>query len=81
MMPDNDAAANPRGLAIRFHLAEHVHTGIVSHSTDGFPTRTGEEFLEMLHAKMASGPTVPSPTPNRGFSGCAPRGIGLCPNP
>ena len=47
-IPDNDPNANPRGLAIRFHLAEHVHTDIISHSTDGFPARTGEEFLEFL---------------------------------
>src|SRR6516225_7023171 len=38
LIPDNDPNANPRGMAIRFHLAEHVHTDIVSHSTDGFPT-------------------------------------------
>jgi catalase len=54
LIPDNDPNANPRGLAIRFHLAERVHTDIVSHSTDGFPTRTGEEFLEFLRA-LASG--------------------------
>ncbi|HEY7209564.1 MAG TPA: catalase family peroxidase [Bryobacteraceae bacterium] len=50
LIPDKDPNANPRGMAIRFHLAEHVHTDIVSHSTDGFPTRTGAEFLEMLRA-------------------------------
>jgi catalase len=54
MIPDNDPNANPRGLAIRFHLAEHVHTDIVSHSTDGFPTRTGAEFLEFLQALASS---------------------------
>jgi len=54
LIPDNDANANPRGLAIRFELAEHVHTDIVSHSTDGFPTHTGKEFLEFLRA-LASG--------------------------
>src|SRR5437899_12604204 len=43
-IPDNDPNASPRGLAIRFHLAEHVHTDIVSHSTDGFPARNGQEF-------------------------------------
>ncbi len=48
LVPDNDSKANPRGVAIRFMLAEHVHTDIVSHSTDGFPTRTGQEFLELL---------------------------------
>jgi catalase len=55
LLPDNDPNANPRGLAVRFHLAEHVHTDIVSHSTDGFPTRTGQEFLEFLRAVVSSG--------------------------
>jgi catalase len=54
VIPDTDPNANPRGLAIRFNLAEHVHTDIVSHSTDGFPTRTGQEFLEFLQALAAS---------------------------
>jgi len=38
LIPDNDPNASPHGLAIRFHLAEHSHTDIVAHSTDGFPT-------------------------------------------
>ena len=47
---DNDPQnASPRGCAIRFHLADHVHTDIVAHSHDGFPVRTAEEFLEFLH--------------------------------
>src|SRR5246500_5134569 len=50
LIPDNASDSNPRGLAIRFHLADHVHTDIVSHSTDGFPTRTGQEFLDFLRA-------------------------------
>jgi catalase len=54
LIPDNDPNANPRGIAIRFQLAERVHTDIVAHSTEGFPTRTGEEFLEFLNA-LASG--------------------------
>jgi catalase len=61
-IPDNDPNANPRGLAVRFHLAEHVHTDIVSHSTDGFPTRTGQEFLEFLRAAASSDPSKPSPS-------------------
>ena len=53
-IPDNDAAhASPRGLGIRFHLDEHAHTDIVGHSYDGFPVRTGEEFLGLLHAIIA----------------------------
>src|SRR5262249_19657622 len=62
-IPDNDPNANPRGLAIRFHLAELVHTDIISHSTDGFPTRTGQEFLEFLRAAASSDPSKPSPSP------------------
>ena len=29
-IPDNNENASPRGMAIRFHLAEHVHTDIVA---------------------------------------------------
>jgi catalase len=71
-LPDNLADANPRGLAVRFNLAEHVHTDIVSHSTDGFPTRDGYEFLEFLRAAAASGPDVPSPKPIEVFLGSHP---------
>jgi catalase len=55
-IPDNDPArSGPRGIAVRFHLDEHLHTDIVAHSYDGFPVRTGEEFLEFLHAAAAFG--------------------------
>jgi catalase len=73
LIPDNDPNANPKGLAIRFHLAEHVHTDIVSHSTDGFPTRTGEEFLEFLTAIASSDPSKPSPSPVEVFVGSHPK--------
>ncbi len=66
-IPDNAPEANPRGLAIRFNLGEHVHTDIVSHSADGFPTHDGKEFLELLLAAAASGPDVPSPKPIEKF--------------
>jgi catalase len=52
--PDNDPAqSGPRGIAIRFHLADHVHTDIIGHSTNGFPVRTGEEFVELQRAVAA----------------------------
>ncbi len=66
-VPDNVGDANPRGLAVRFHLAEHVHTDIVSHSTDGFPTRDGYQFLEFLRAAAASDGNTPSPKPIERF--------------
>ena len=54
VIPDNDPNADPRGCGIRFHLAERVHTDIVSHSTNAFPTRTGQDFLEFLRAIAAT---------------------------
>ncbi len=75
LLPDNDPNANPRGMSIRFQLAEHVHTDIVSHSTDGFPTRTGQEFLEFLQAVAASGPDVPSPKPIEKYLGAHPAAL------
>jgi catalase len=64
LIPDNNPNASPRGIAIRFHLADRVHTDIVGHSTDGFPTRTGDEFLEFLRALAASDPSKPSASPS-----------------
>lgn len=59
-IPDNDPAkSGPRGIAIRFHLADHVHTDIVAHSTNGFSVRTGEEFLQFLRAAAAAGAGKP----------------------
>ena len=51
---NHSQGASPRGIAIRFHLADHVHTDIIAHSHNGFPVRTPEEFLEMLQAAAAS---------------------------
>jgi catalase len=59
-IPDNDPArSGPRGIGIRFHLDEHLHTDVVAHSFDGFPVRTGEEFLEFLNAIIAAGAGKP----------------------
>jgi catalase len=80
-LPDSTPEANPRGLAIRFNLAEHVHTDIVSHSTDGFPTRDGYQFLEFLRAAAASGPDVPSPKPVEKFLGAHPAALAFVQKP
>jgi catalase len=86
LLPDNDPNANPRGLAIRFHLGEHVHTDIVAHSTDGFPTRTGQEFLEFLRAIAASSDpskpsSMPSPSPVEVFLGSHPKALAYVQTP
>src|SRR5277367_289024 len=39
---DNDEAhASPRGIAIRFHLSEHVHTDIIKMKADRNPAGAG----------------------------------------
>jgi catalase len=75
-IPDNDPNADPRGMAIRFNLAEHVHTDVIAHSTDAFPARTGEEFLEFLRAVIASSDqTQPHPWPVEAFLGSHPAAL------
>lgn len=81
IIPDNNPNANPRGLAVRFFLAERVHTDIVSHSTDGFPTRTGREFLEMLRAASTSDPANGSPTAIEKFLGAHPAALAFVQTP
>jgi catalase len=75
LIPDNDPNANPRGCAIRFNLAEHVHTDIVSHSTDGFPVRTGAEFLEFLKALATSDPANLKGSPLEAYLGSHPTAL------
>jgi len=81
LIPDDDPNANPRGLALRFNLAEHVHTDIVSHSTDGFPTRTGQEFLEFLRAVAASSSQKSLPTPIEAFLAGHPKALAFVQTP
>ena len=52
---DNDPrGASPRGFAVRFHLAAHVHTDIVAHSVDSFPTRSSGSSSTPSRAWRAS---------------------------
>jgi catalase len=80
-IPDNDPNANPRGFAARFYLGEHVHTDIIGHSHNGFPTRTGEEFLELAKALATSGPDTPKPTPLDLFMSSHPQALHFFQNP
>ena len=74
-VPDNSPDASPRGIAIRFHLAEHTHTDITAHSVNGFPVRTAEEFAEFLRTIHASGPDASRPTPVESFLGTHPAAL------
>ena len=75
-VPDNDPeGASPRGCAIRFHLAAHAHTDIVSHSVDSFPARTAEGFLDFLNALLSTDPTGPHPNAIEQFLGAHPEAL------
>jgi len=75
-VPDNDPqGASPRGFAVRFHLGEHVHTDIVAHSVDAFPTRTVEEFLGFLNALITTDPAGPHPNAIEQFLGAHPAAL------
>ncbi len=75
LVPDNSPNADPRGIAIRFHLAEHVHTDIIAHSTDAFPAQTGQEFLEFLRALASSDPAHLPGSPLEAFLGSHPAAL------
>jgi len=75
VIPDNNPNANPRGMATRFYLAERVHTDIIAHSADGFPVRTGQEFLEMLRAVASSDPANIKGSPLEAFLGSHPKAL------
>jgi catalase len=75
VIPDNDPNADPRGCAVRFHLADRVHTDIVSHSTNAFPARNGEDFLEFLTAIAATDMTHIPGSPLEKYLGTHPAAL------
>jgi catalase len=75
LIPDNDPNADPRGCAIRFHLADRVHTDIVSHSANGFPVRTGQDFLEFLTALASTDMTHFAGSPLEQYLGTHPSAL------
>jgi catalase len=74
-IPDTDPNTLPKGVAVRFLLAEHVHTDVIAHSTDGFPARTGDEFLEFLGALAVSDQANPAGSPLEAFLGSHPAAL------
>lgn len=57
-----DTAEMPRGMAVKFTLADGSQTDIVVLSFNGFPVATSEEFRDFLLAISVSGPDAPKPT-------------------
>ncbi len=80
-IPDNDPHASPRGLAIKFHLPGESTTDIVSHSFNGFPVGTGEDFLALLRAIATTPPGTEPSDQLKAFLGSHPQSSGVCNGP
>lgn len=61
-LPDGSPAANPHGMAIKFHLADGSETDMVTNSLKFFIVSTAEEFRDLFLAVAASPPGAPKPT-------------------
>ena len=72
-IPDTDPNSAPKGMAVRFALADKAFTDIVANSHNGFFIGTGEDFLAFLKAIAATTPQSPHPSPIEAFLGSHPR--------
>jgi catalase len=66
-IPDTSGSANPRGLAVKVKGPSGEDFDIVTHSFNGFPTATSDEFAAFLRSIGASGADAPHPTPLERF--------------
>ena len=60
-IPDTTGDANPRGLAIKILAPDGEAFDVVTHSFNGFPTASSDEFAALLRSIGASGPDAPHP--------------------
>jgi catalase len=71
-VPDGGNAANPHGMAIKFHLPDGSDTDMVINSLKFFPVATGEDFRDLLLALAASPPDASKPTKFEQFAASHP---------
>jgi len=71
----------PRGMAIRFKLPDGNETDIVAFSHNGFPVGTGEDFLGLQKAILATDPRKPHPWPVEVFLSTRPRALKFVQDP
>ncbi len=74
-IPDNSPNAGPRGMAVQFKLPGGKETDIVAMSHNGFVVGSGEEFLALQKAIVATDPTKPHPWPIEAFVTSHPRAL------
>ena len=72
---DGSPDARPRGMGIEFKLRGGKSTFIVAISHNGFIVGTGEEFLALQKAIVATDPSKPHPWPIEAFLGSHPRAL------
>ncbi len=68
-------------MAIKFRLADGSEVDMVNISLNGFPAATGEDFLALLKAVGASGPTAPKPTEIEKFLSTHPAALAFVKTP
>ena len=68
----DNAAGNPRGMAVRFRPPNARETDIVVLSHNGFVVGTPEDFLAIQKAIVATDPSKPHPWPIEAFVGSHP---------
>jgi catalase len=61
-IPDVIPEANPRGFAFKIKAGDGDMFDVVTHSFNGFPVATSDEFAAFLRSVGASGPDAPHPT-------------------
>jgi catalase len=66
-IPDTVGEANPRGFAFKIKATDGEEFDVVTHSFNGFPTATSDEFATFLRSVGASGAGVAHPTPIEQF--------------
>lgn len=71
-LPDGADAANPHGMAIKYHLPDGSDTDMVINSLKFFPVSSGEDFRDLLLAVAASPPDAPKPTKLEQFAAAHP---------
>jgi catalase len=61
-VPDGSKAANPHGMAVKFHLPDGSDTDMVLNSLKFFPVSSAADFRDLLLAVAASPPDAAKPT-------------------
>jgi catalase len=80
-IPDSSPDAQPRGMAIRFNLSKKEKTDIVAFAHNGFVVGTGEDFLALEKAVVATDPSKAHPWPIEAFLGTHPRALQFVQDP